>query len=513
MSIWKRKKKKKDDKSDKLIYEPRPTPASLEDAEFLIKEHLQYSNDLNVTYITNYNKKIGVFFIKELTNAPSFNQSLIKPLKELKTKEISLDFIFDALPIGQMQITDDLKKVFLNLVRGYTYIHIDGSNKGILADISQQKERALTKGENETNVYGPQIAFTDTLTTNLAMVRQFLSTPMLAVESLKVGKLSQTKINILYIKGIANEQNINTLKQRISDIEFDGIINSSILGQLIADNTLSIFPQTRLSEQPDYFTNSLIEGKVGVLVDGSPYGLIGPCTLMSFFQTSQDYYQNWNKATFIRLLRFFGTLMSVFFTAVYVAALSYHYEIIPSAVLITLGETRAKVPFPPLIEALFLEFTIELLRESAARLPTKIGQTIGIVGGIVIGQAAVQAGFTSNILIIIVALSALASFTSPSYSMGTSIRILRFPIILMAGLIGGVGIVAAIAFIFIHLLRLKSYGNPYLAPLYPLRLKDFRDSIIRMPYTFYYRRPLYTRPKDKGRFSFERSRENKDIDE
>ncbi len=189
-----------------------------------------------------------------------------------------------------------------------------------------------------------------------------------------------------------------------------------------------------------------------------------------------------------------------FLSPLYVAVITYHYEVIPSALLLTIGESRSRVPFPPVIEALFLEFMIELLREAGARLPTKVGQTMGIVGGIVLGQAAVDAGFTSNVLIIIVALSALGSFTAPSYEMGATIRILRFPIILLAALWGLVGIFIGVSLLLIHLLKLTSLGRPYLSPIYPFRFTDMKYALIRLPIKFYDERPKTNRPQNSRRF-------------
>lgn len=513
MFFWKKKHREQKKENKVLRSVPLPSPASLDEVEQIIREHLHDSSDLVIQYIEKYNKKIGVFYIRELINSPSMNENIFKPLKELKGENTDIDAIKESLPITYLEKVKNLDKVFFKLVNGFAYIHVDGQKEGILASIAQRKERAIARGEVETNVYGPQVAFTEAMDTNIGIVRQMIANPALKIEEVYVGKVSQTKIAICFLDGVADEQNVNTMRQRITELEFDGPLDAALLVQLIQDNVFSLFPLMRITEQPDFVASNLVEGKVCVMVDGSPFAIIAPSTLISFFQTSQDYYLNWNKATFIRLLRVFGTLVSVFFTGIYVAALTFHYEIIPQAVLVPLGQTRAKVPFPPLIEALFLEITIELLREAGARLPTKIGQTIGIVGGIVIGQAAVQAGFTSNILIIIVALSALASFATPSYDMGTTIRILRFPIIVLAGTWGGVGIMYGVSFLIIHLLRQQTLGNPYMSPFFPMRLKDFRDSFFRLPYTFFYRRPTFVHPHDRSRFNIDRARENKDIDE
>ncbi|WP_373687630.1 spore germination protein [Virgibacillus proomii] len=293
----------------------------------------------------------------------------------------------------------------------------------------------------------------------------------------------------------------------------DSVEDSSLLIQLIEDHSLSIFPQFYETELPDRFSYSICKGRIGVLVDNSPTGIVAPTSLFSFFESTEDLYMRWNIGSFFRMLRFLAMLISVFLTPFYVAVVTYHYEIIPTPLLISLGQSRANVPFPPIFEAILLELLIELLREAGARLPTKVGQTMGIVGGIVVGTAAVQAGLTSNILIIFITLSALASLTVPSYLMGTTIRILRFPMILLAGLLGIIGIMLGSCFIIIHLLKLTSLGRPYLTPIYPFNWQDLNKTLFRFPHHMDSKRSISSRLKDLYRFSKEKVKKKKDIDE
>lgn len=244
----------------------------------------------------------------------------------------------------------------------------------------------------------------------------------------------------------------------------------------------------------------MISGQVAVFSNGSAYAVTGPSTLLDFFVSPEDYYLPWIIASFFRLIRVFSVLFSVFATSIYIAVLTYHYEMIPKVLLGPLSFSRHNVPFTPVLEVLFLELTIELLREAGARLPTKVGQTLGIVGGIVIGQASVEAALTSNVLLIIVALSALASFTTPIYKMSNTIRFLRFPLIILASIWGGFGIVIGISFLIVHLTRLESLGTPYTVPLYPFRRKDLADSIIRSSYNATSKRPSYLRPRSLWRY-------------
>ncbi len=330
---------------------------------------------------------------------------------------------------------------------------------------------------------------------------------------MEIGERNKLEVRVVYIQDIADETNVQTVKQRLSELRIDEVTDSSVLAQLLDDHAYTIFPQYLLTELPDRLAYSLMKGRIGIFVDRSPTVIVCPTTFFSFFETTEDIYLRWAMSTILRAVRMLGIFASIFLSPLYVAVITYHYEVIPSALLLTIGESRSRVPFPPVIEALFLEFMIELLREAGARLPTKVGQTMGIVGGIVLGQAAVDAGFTSNVLIIIVALSALGSFTAPSYEMGATIRILRFPIILLAALWGLIGIFIGVSLLLIHLLKLTSLGRPYLSPVYPFRFADMKYALIRLPIKFYGERPKTNRPKNSRRFSWREAMKRKDLDE
>ncbi|MDY0395929.1 spore germination protein [Virgibacillus halophilus] len=377
---------------------------------------------------------------------------------------------------------DSLEKTLEQLIFGSVCLYIEGEKEILTYSLLNKEKRSLETAETESLVLGPKMAFTESIETNLNIVRFRIRSTDLAIEEFQIGTMSPRIVRMVYMKSIANETDVNTMRQRLEDLDVDEIQDSVVLKQYLEDSQWSIFPQFDSTELPDRFTYNITKGKIGVLTENSPTGFIGPSTLFSFFESTEDLYMRWNAGTALRMLRFIAMTISILLTPLYVAAVTYQYSIIPSQELITLGESRASVPFPPLLEALILEFMIELLREAGARLPTKVGQTMGIVGGIVIGEAAVQAGLTSNILIILVAISALASFTSPSYLMSVTIRMVRFPLILLSGLLGLLGIVYGVVFLIIHLLKVTSLGRPFLVPLYPLQLKDFNKVLFRSPF-------------------------------
>lgn len=426
----------------------------------------------------------------------------------------SLEELKAKLPLDNIVITKDVDVIANKLYEGCIMIQFHEHDKEcLLANAENRKSRTVGISEVEFSVLGPKEAFIEDLDTNINLIRQRLPLPQLTFKELLVGKLSKTKVAIIYIEGIANEANVNTMTQRIGDVEFDNVADSSILQQLISDNANSMFPVTISSEKPDRVAGELGNGKVAVLSQGSSQAILAPTTFFEAFVAREDYYMPWILATGFRLIRYFAVLFSVLASSLYVAVLTYHYEMIPKNILATLISSRTNIPFPPVIEALFLELTIELLREAGARLPTKVGQTLGIVGGIVIGQAAVAASMTSNVLLIIVALAALASFTTPIYKMSNTIRLLRFPFIICAAFWGGLGIVFCFSFFLIHLLRLTSLGRPYLHPFYPPRITGLKEMFIRSSFSRTSMRPPFLQTKDSMRYNPKRAKEKHDIDE
>jgi hypothetical protein len=420
---------------------------------------------------------------------------ILAPLS--KNEWNSLEEIPKIVPIEDIVITRDPDVIKKKALEGYILIALSeyGSPAAMMkAPVSQV--RTVTLPEVEFSVIGPKEAFVESLDTNINLIRKRLSTSELQVVETEAGNLSTTKIAVLYLGGIADEENVQTVMQRLQDIDFDLINDSSMITQLISDNKYSPFPQLLDSERPDRIAAALAEGKVAIIVNGSPQVLIGPTTFVEFFAAFDDYYYSWIVASFFRIIRLFSVSFSILITPIYVAVLN------------TIVTSRRDVPFPPVIEAIFLELTIELLREAGARLPTKVGQTIGIVGGIVIGTASVEAGLTSNVLLIVVALTALASFTTPVYNMGNTIRILRFPLLFLANQFGLVGIVYGLCLLMIHLLNLTSLGRPYLEPIYPMRLNDLKDAFIRSPFSKMPWRPVFVRPRKIAKFHYKKEKKN-----
>ncbi|MGG0184619.1 spore germination protein [Bacillus rhizoplanae] len=410
----------------------------------------------------------------------------------------TLEEIKEMVPISGLTITSDVKKIEEMVLKGHAIVQLqEHDTECLLANIAIEKYRLPGIPLNESTVIGPQEGFVEDIDTNINLVRKRLPVLELKTKEMLIGEFSKTKVVMMYLSNLAEEENITYLEDLLNKIQYEQINDSYYIPHLMGDT--SIFPTFINTERSDRVSNGLVDGKIAIFVDGSPNVLLAPVSLLDFFISPEDYSVSWFYATFSRLLRLVAVTFSICSTPLYVAVLSYHYELIPSDLLETLILSRAQVPFPPLIEAIFLELAIDLLREAGARLPMKVGQTLGIVGGIVIGQASVQAGLTSNILLIIVALSALASFITPIYKMGNAIRLLRFPFLILAELWGLLGISLGFIFLLTRLFQLSSLRKPY-GLFYPFRKQSIKDSLIRMPLSKIDTRNIQSRPQHVGRY-------------
>ncbi|SEM60220.1 spore germination protein [Paenibacillus sp. OV219] len=435
---------------------------------------------------------VDAVYLDTLINGDKLYYEVLKPLHELEPSQ--LEALFAQ---SQFVIQTDSKELIVGILSGSAAVFVH--EQAYLVDVRGDEGRSVTQSEIETTITGPHDGLTEKASLSLALIRTRLRSSHLKIIRLGVGEMTKSDVYILYVKDIANMENVHEVIQRIKDIEVDAVLDTNMLIQMIDDKPYAVFPQILTTERPDAVVSKLVAGRVVCIMDGSPSAFSVPSTFFEFFTSSDDYYQRWMLGTATRLLRFFALIVTVSLTALYVSITTYHYEMIPENLLLTLVESRGRVPFPPVYEALLMEVTIELLREAGARLPTKIGQTIGIVGGIVIGQAAVQAGFTSNILIIAVALSTIASFVIPNYTMSASIRLLRFGFILLAGLWGNLGIAIGITAATIHLCSITSLKSSYVTPIAPNQPYEWRDVFIRAPFNLLARRPSQSRSSNPTR--------------
>jgi spore germination protein len=430
------------------------------------------NSDLSVTEFPHLTVKI--FYFSYLINKDHYEQFL----SNIRT--ITLDELPSFLNHSEFKRLSNFDSIEEAILSGSGILFTE--KRAYELPFKEGSGRSIAPSETETVILGAHDSFVESIDVNLSLIRKRVLSSQLKTIKLHVGNKAKRTVYLLYIEGEASEKDIEEIKKRILSIKNDAIVDTNMLVQFIDEHPNSPFPQFYTTERPDVIAYKLFDGKVAGLMDNSPFAFCTPVSFFDFMESMDDFGQRWIVSTFIKVTRYIAILVTLLFTALYVAVTTYHYEMIPQALLPTLLVSRSKVPFPPVIEALFLEFLLELLREAGARLPTKVGQTIGIVGGIVIGQAAVQAGITSNILIIVVAASAIASFVVPNYLLSTSIRIVRFGFIIISGFWGNLGIIFGMGILIIHLSSLTNLNSPYLLPISPMFPKFFKYSLIRGPF-------------------------------
>lgn len=405
----------------------------------------------------------------------------------------------EALAVGEVKPVSDVEAALEGMLSGNSLLLVDGYAYGLSLDSKHWKDRSVEEPNAQTVVRGPRDGFTETLRTNTALVRRKIKNARLRVESMRLGTVTHTDVVLLYVDGIVNESVLGEVRRRLAAIEMDGILDSGYIEEMIQDSTFSPFPTVFNTERPDALAAGLLEGRVGIIVDGTPFALLVPALFSQYFQASEDYYQRADFATLLRMLRFICFFISLLAPSLYIAVTTFHQELLPPELLIQLVAARQGVPFPAFVEALLMEVTFEILREAGVRMPRAIGQAVSIVGTLVIGQAAVEAGIVSPSMVIVVAITAISNFVIPSFNMGISLRILRFPVMLLAASFGLFGIVVGLIVIVIHLCSLRSFGVPYMSPFAPYIAADQKDAIFRVPHWAMRSRPRSIGSGDKKR--------------
>ncbi len=395
----------------------------------------------------------------------------------------------DIMTIGNISSITNLDDLFASLMAGDTLILVDGVDQALSASTQGGEKRSIAESTTQMVVRGPKGAFTESLGTNTAMVRRIIKTPDLWMESLKVGRVTKTDVTLMYIHGIANDKVVKEIRQRLHRIDIDSILESGYIEQLIEDQTLTPFPTMYNTERPDVVAGNLLEGRIAIFVDGTPFVLIAPAVFMQFFQSAEDYYARFDIATSIRLLRIFMFMISLIAPATYVAVTTFHQEMVPTMLIVAIAAQRESVPFPAFVEAVLMEITFEILREAGIRLPKAIGSAVSIVGALVIGQAAVQASIVSPAMVIIVSITAIASFATPSFDMAISARLIRFLFMIGAATFGFYGIILCLLMMVVHLCGLRSFGVPYMAPFAPFIPVNNGDTVVRLPWWTLRQRP------------------------
>ncbi|MGR3764709.1 spore germination protein [Rossellomorea sp. NS-SX7] len=463
-----------------------------------LKSKLGESGDIIIRNIQPHPRlKMVVIYIDGLSGAQQIQDSVIKSVMEWSEKYIEeehhSDFISilgdSIMTIGDIGYCEQFSELFSAILSGDSAILVDGYKRAVIAKTKDPNKRDVTEPKTQSVVRGPQEGFTEDIRTNTSLIRRKIKSVDVRVECNLIGRFTQTDVSIMYVKGIASEDIIGEVRRRLSEIDIDGILESAYIEELIQDSTLSPFPTIFNSERPDVIAAGLLEGRVAILVDGTPFVLLVPVVFPQFFQSAEDYYQR-SDFGIIRLLRYVAFFFALLSPSLFIAIKTFHQELIPTPLMITLAAQREGVPFPAFVEALIMEVTFEILREAGIRMPKAVGQAISIVGALVIGQAAVEAGFVTPAMVIVVAITAISTFVFPAYNLAIAVRGLRFVFMTLAATFGLFGVTVGLFIMVIHLCSLRSFGIPYMSPIAPYNQSDQRDSIFHLPLKW-----LKTRPR------------------
>lgn len=502
----KKGKEEKESRLHKLNYrfidELRSVPVflSLEENKSYLKELFKDSSDFVIReFKLEQSLNAILFFVDGMTNTELVNEAM-KALMILEGGEQLIDNISEsALPVSQIQKADNYADLLLSVLGGDTGLIVDQNNEALLLGIRGMEKRSINEPETETVVRGPREGFVENLRTNTSMVRRKLKTPHLKMKPMTIGRESNTSVVITYLEDLADPKIVQEVIGRLEKIDIDAILESGYIEELIQDSAYSPFPQVQYTERPDMVAAALLQGRVGIMVDGTPFVLIVPFVFTEIMQASEDYYERFQIATLVRWLRYSFMVLSLLTPGLYVAITTFHQDLLPTTLLLSVAAAREAIPFPAVVEAFIMEVTFEALREAGIRLPKAVGSAVSILGALVVGQAAVQAGIVSAPMVIVVSITGIASFTIPRFNGAIAIRMLRFPIMIAAALFGMYGIMISVLLIIGHMANLRSFGIPYLSPVGPLSSSDLKDVIIRSPWWLMKARPAYMPLQDEKR--------------
>lgn len=475
-----------------------------------VKNMLDDAEDLIIRHFTSGSHQIAIVCMEGLVDKEFIQTHVIRNLQGMNNdfpdpaQTLSI-FYQKMISLTSIKYAQSLDDISYGLLSGNTVLYLNGIDQVLILGTSGGKTREIQEPVSESLIRGPRDGFVEDIQTNISLLRRYIRDPNLRFKSHEIGRRSKQKLVVAFMDGITDQDLVKEVNRRLETIDIDFAPESGFVEQWIEDSFLSPFPQFMNTERPDKVSAALMQGKIAILLNGTPFVLTAPTTLGDTLQSPEDYYERWSVSSLIRILRYLGVFISMFLPAFYIALVSYHQGMIPTKLAFSIAATREGVPFPSFVEAVLMGITMELLREAGARLPQSIGQTIGIVGGLVIGDAAVRAGIVSPIMVIVVALTAISSFTYPAYSIAIAFRMLRFAFMIAAALLGLYGIILLYIAIMIHIANLKSIGVPYSAPFSPTFIDDWKDLVIRAPITLLKNRPVTTQTRDKVRIKKENS--------
>ncbi|MDD2203281.1 MAG: spore germination protein [Bacilli bacterium] len=451
-----------------------------------IKKHIKSKTNNNPDVIfkslTFMNNKINVIFCESLSNRDIINKFILEYFEEKNTEQKNikdmLTFLEENIPTHKTTPLNNYDELFYNLFSGFTLISIDGYDKVLSIETKATLNSSISTAQNESTIKGPKDAFTESYQTNLGLIRKRIKTENLWLDELKIGKQSKTKIGIMYINGIVSNKLVKEIKDKISKINIDAVMDSNYIIEAITENKNNVFPNFISTERPDLVAMKLLDGRVAVIVENTQYVVIVPITFNELFQSPEDYYQKPINVNYTRIIRFIALFLTLLTPALYIAITTYNYEAIPGKILINFATQRDGVPFPTVLEALLMTLTFEILKETDTRVPSSIGSSLSIVGALVLGQAAVEAGIVSPIMVIVIAITSISGLMISYLDTTNGIRWWRLIFMFSASIVGIIGIVIAGIMFLINITSIKSFGLPYLSPVAPFNRKNLGDTLL-----------------------------------
>lgn len=452
--------------------------------------------------------KVDVYFVyvDNMINKELLEQATVLQLFHNMTDmpaENQLDYIKNkglrTIDIAEI-IT--MNEIVENVLSGDTVILVDGYDKALKVSVRGMPNRGVPKSENEIAIRGSKESFSEAFYINRVLLRRRIKDTNFKMKQLKVGTRTRTDVAICYLDDVAKPEIVEEVEKRLKEYVIDGIFDSGMLAQLSERNVYSPFPEFQSTERPDKAASAILEGRIAIIVDNSPMVLLVPTTLNSFFQASDDAYTKWELATFMRILRYLGAIISITFPGLYIAVLNFNAEVLTSSMALSFAAARDGVPFSVLFEVIIMEIAFQMLLEAGLRLPGPMGGTLSIVGGLIIGDAAVNANIVSPIVVIVIALTAISAFTVPNEPFSSAFRIARYLIIILSAMLGLYGFVLGVMILMIHLGGLKSFGMPYMVPFAASGINqgtDTKDAIIKFPMKTLKRRPIFARKEERTR--------------
>ena len=491
----------------KKLEESRKVSANLRENEKYLRSRLENCSDILIRPMRLGDKHkvdcLMVYIEVAVSNMMLYDSALGKMINhfwEISPEDIQEFVRHNSLGIADVKKLENLDESIDAMLAGNAVFFIDGYDKAMKISSKGYPSTGVMEAESEKVLRGSREGFSDSVKSNSALIRKRLRDTRLKVEEYKIGVRSHTLTQVLYMDDLVHEGLLEEVKERLEEFQIDGILDSGMLEQLTEDVWYSPFPQYQTTERPDRAVQEILKGKVVILCDNSPEALILPGNFSSFMESSEDWYHRFEMASFLRILRYLAVIMATVLPGLYLAVIRFHTQILPSALILSFAEAREGVPFSSVVELIFLELAFELIREAGVRVPGSLGNAIGIVGGLVIGQAAVEANLVSPIVVMIVALTALGSMTVPNEEFAAAFRLVKYGFLILGGYLGIYGIVLGVYLVIGHRAGLISFGIPYLVPFIKKEQKGSKgDGVLRVPLRKRVVRPLYAREEQKIR--------------